>query len=220
MEKSDNLIKYYRERAQEYERIYYRDIPLRRKELNDTADDLFAIVKNKSVLDLACGTGYWTQIISTVASSVIACDISYEMLREALKKTYRCSTQFILTDLYHLPFAPHSFDIVTLGFWLSHEPKQNYRAFFQQLKELVTKDGIIWMIDNNLPAEGANQELAGKDSFGNSYKKRVLEDKREFVILKNYFTEDDLPKILAPYFKIIKLNYGKYYWSVFLELSD
>ena len=51
---------YYRDRAQEYEQIYYRDNPERRQEIADEVARLQKLVAGKKVLELACGTGYWT----------------------------------------------------------------------------------------------------------------------------------------------------------------
>lgn len=216
MKKSDPLIDYYRQRAGEYERIYFRNIPEKQKELADEADRLRVIVAGREILDLACGTGYWTKIIAETASHTVAADIADEVLREAQKKQYTGPVEFVRCDLYRLPFAAERFDVVTLGFWFSHEPRQNYAAFFDRLKPLIRPGGRIWMMDNNPPAEGPETESAATDSAGNNYKKRRLDNGREFEILKNYFSRSQLEDIFAPYFKLEALTYNPCYWSVLL----
>ncbi len=211
------LIDYYRARAVEYEQIYYRHVPERRREIDEQAEDLRELVKGRDILDLACGTGYWTQVISQTAAFIIAADISVEMLREARQKTYDAPTAFVMADLYSLPFRAASFDVVTLGFWFSHQPKQEYDLFFRQLAQPVKDGGLIWMIDNNPPAEGSRMDSVRTDVYGNNYKRRHLQSGKEYIVLKNYFSEDQLREIFAPHFTIRRLVYKMYYWSVLLS---
>lgn len=211
-----DIVKYYRERAGEYEQSYYRDNAARRNEIDDDADRLANLVIGKTVLEIACGTGYWTEVMSRTAKSIIATDIAPEMVEEAKQKQHRCPVQFIVADMNHLPVFP-KFDIVALGFWYSHHPKQNLEQLYALLNKQVTKDGKIWMIDNNPPAEGATHDSTGTDEFGNNMKKRKLNDGREFVIIKNYFSEKELHDLLSSHYKIESIVYGTYYWSTVLS---
>ena len=210
------LIDYYRARAAEYEQAYYRHMPERRREIDDQAENLLELVRGKDILDLACGTGYWTQIISRTARFIAAVDISVEMLREARQKTYDAPTEFAMADLYRVPFQTASFDMITLGFWFSHQPKQEYDLFFRHLAQPLRGGGFIWMIDNNPPAEGSRMDSVRTDVHGNNYKKRHLQSGEEYVILKNYFSEDQLREIFAPYFTVRRLVFRTYYWSILL----
>ena len=65
---------YYSKRAKDYEQIYSREDPVRQSELNKIKDELISLFKNKSVLEAACGTGYWTEVISKTAKQVLAFD--------------------------------------------------------------------------------------------------------------------------------------------------
>lgn len=220
MFKPDKQIEYYTKRAPEYEQIYYRDIPERRKEIDDETIRLKHLVKDKNILDLACGTGYWTKIFSETARSITACDISNEMLNEAKNKNYSCPVEFLIADINQLPFKKNSFDFITLGFWFSHHPKQDYITLFKNLKSILKNNGTIWMIDNNPPTEGANLESAGDDEHLNNYKKRSLDNGEEYIIIKNYFSDDQLKQIFSPNFHINSLIFKKYYWSVVLKLIN
>ncbi len=215
---SDSIIRYYKQRAPEYEQIYYRDIPQKRKELAELAEGLKVLAEGKSVLDLACGTGYWTEVLSQTARYVVASDISSEMIEQAGKKKFRCPVEFVQADLYSLPFPPGSFELVTLGFWFSHEPKQNYDSFCGMLKALIGDNGLIWMIDNNPPAEGPELQSVGTDEYGNNYKQRFLDSGKEFSILKNYFSENELKSIFDKYFRIEAFTNDECYWSIVLRL--
>lgn len=217
MTKNKSIIDYYRARAGEYEQIYYREVPERRREINDACSFVRKIVKDKTVLDLACGTGYWTKVAADSAKQVVATDIALEMINQAKAKLYNGPVDFVVSDLYHLPFAPNSFDLIILGFWLSHEPKQNYVNLFNAITTLVRTNGVVWMIDNNPPAEGPQNDSAGSDEHDNNLKLRRLQNGTEYVILKNYFSNSELENIFSKRFQIIELIYQKYYWSALLQ---
>ncbi|HWR83166.1 MAG TPA: class I SAM-dependent methyltransferase [Candidatus Deferrimicrobium sp.] len=214
------LIDYYRARAPEYEQIYYRDVPERRQELDCLATQLGELVRDKDVLDLACGTGYWAQVMSRTAQFVLAADISPEMLTEARRKEYYSQVEFVRADLYRPPVRVQSFDVVVLGFWFSHEPRQHYLEFFDIMCQPLRPGGLIWMVDNNPPAEGINQNLVRTDAFGNTFKRRFLDNGKEHVILKNYFTAEQLRTTLSQHFAIRELTYRTYYWSALLVLPE
>ncbi len=217
MPKSKSIVDYYRARAPEYEQIYYRDVPERRKEIDDECVKVKAIAKDKTVLDLACGTGYWSRVASETAKEIVASDIAPEMIIQAKTKKYNCRVEFVMSDLYHLPFKPNSFDLTFLGFWLSHEPKQNYSVLFDSITVPLKPDGQIWMIDNNPPAEGSHVDSTGADEYGNNLKVRRLDNGNEYVILKNYFSKEELERILSERFRLIDFVFKKYYWSALLE---
>ena len=207
---------YYRIRAGEYEKIYYREIPERRKEIDDEVERLRTLVAGKKILELACGTGYWTQVMSQSASEISAVDLWPEMLDEARKKSFSCPVHFEAGDMFTMQFPEASFDVIAVGFWFSHQPRQEFERFFDLIKKPLKRDGLIWMIENNPPAEGTQHEMVRTDEFGNNYKRRYLEDGSRHVILKNYFSEEELKRILEQRFQVTSMVYQKYYWSVTL----
>jgi SAM-dependent methyltransferase len=211
------LLKYYGARAPEYEQIYYRDAPQRQMELAADAERLQRLVKDRSVLDLACGTGYWLEKMSATAHHITASDISSEMIDQARQKEFGCPVDFVRADMNNLPLGLDTFDLITLGFWFSHHPRQHYGALYSILRSYMKDSGSIWMIDNNPPAEGLSQNSCGTDESGNNLIKRRLDSGEEYTIIKNYFDRDQLVALLSTEFKIERLTYGIFYWSVVLE---
>jgi len=210
-----DTINYYRERATEYEQIYYRDNPERRQEIADEVARLQKLVAGKKVLELACGTGYWTAAMAETASHVTALDIWPEMIAEAKKKPHKGPVEFVAVDMFTYPIPEKAFDVVAVGFWFSHQPRQEYERFFDLISRPLRDGGQIWLIENNPPAEGGKgHELVRKDEFGNSYKRRNLENGTSYVILKNYFDEPELRALFSPRFQIRQVVYKTYYWSV------
>jgi multimeric flavodoxin WrbA/ubiquinone/menaquinone biosynthesis C-methylase UbiE len=211
---------YYRVRAKEYEQIYYRDNPERRQEIADEVVRLKQLVNGKKVLELACGTGYWTQVMSETAAHITALDIWPEMIDEAQKKTFNGPVKFKVMDMFKGQLPANSFDRVAVGFWFSHQPKQEYEKFFDLISKPLHEDGLIWLIDNNPPAEGGKgHDWISRDEFGNNFKRRHLGNGDSYVILKNYFDEHELRELLEPRFEIMELVYKEYYWSVVMKIK-
>src|SRR3954470_5950303 len=111
---NSDLISYYRDRANEYEKIYFK--PERQKDLVASTTILQDIFAGKNVLEIACGTGYWTEKISVTASSVHATDINKEVIEIARQKKYpNNNVTFEQKDLYH-PDSFKKYDAVFGGF--------------------------------------------------------------------------------------------------------
>jgi SAM-dependent methyltransferase len=213
----DEMLTYYRHRAPEYEQIYYRDNPARRQEIREEEDRLRKLVTSKSVLELACGTGYWTRVMAETASSITAMDISPEMVEEARKKEYGIPVNIQVADMYKQQFEPGQYDVIALGFWFSHHPRHRFNELFDLLECPLKPGGAIWMVDNNPPAEGPSNESVRVDEYGNNFKRRYLNSGREFVILKNYFSRRELEKLFSERYFVLNLAYGRFYWSAALR---
>jgi ubiquinone/menaquinone biosynthesis C-methylase UbiE len=153
------------------------------------------------------------------AKSIMASDVSLEMLEEARRKTYACPTTFTQADLFNLPFEPKSFDLITLGYWYSHHSRDDYETLYDILRRPLRDGGRIWMCDNNPPAEGSKTDSVGKDERGNNIKARWTSDGREYHIIKNYFSEGQLRELISPHFEIETFVYKPYYWWMVLGVK-
>src|SRR6058998_1664693 len=74
----DLLTDYYSRRAPEYEEIYHRSDPVRQAEQQIIANEVRRLVQDRRVLEIACGTGYWTQFAAETAAHVCGIDSSPE----------------------------------------------------------------------------------------------------------------------------------------------
>ena len=68
------MIEYYKKRAKEYEDIYKK--PERQKSILEYQDYIKELFQNRNVLELACGTGFWTETLTETAKTVLATDIN------------------------------------------------------------------------------------------------------------------------------------------------
>lgn len=66
----------------------------------------------KHVLDIACGTGYGTRLLSHVAARVVGGDISLESVSSALRRYHAANVDYVCLDAQEFPFREGSFDVV------------------------------------------------------------------------------------------------------------
>ena len=203
---------YYSRRASEYEKIYEK--PEREGDLESLKRLVIDFLQNKSVVEIACGTGYWTEIISHAAHSIIAIDSSKEVLDIARLKTYQKSNvKFINDDALSLSKIKNIFNSAFCGFWLSHIQKKKIESFIINLHSKLKLGSVVVMIDNNYVVDNSTP-ISKKDEAGNTYQLRKLKDGSEYEALKNFYLEDELINIFKncpSNFEIINL---KYYWMI------
>lgn len=191
------LIEYYRRRAAEYEAIYAK--PERQADLAKLRGLIPARLADARVLEVACGTGYWTTQIAEVAASVVATDMAEETLRIAAAKPLPAGrVHFAIADAYALPQSLGRFDAAFAGFWWSHVPRSKIRAFLDSLHARLEPGARVMLLDNRY-VEGSSTPLAGFDAEGNTFQMRMLADGSAVRVMKNFPAEDDLRGALAPF---------------------
>jgi len=206
---------YYRRRVNEYEKIYFRDDPVRQNEQKIIADVLATVFKGRDVLEIACGTGYWTQFASEAAENIVATDYVQEVMDVAKSKKYNCSIKFQQEDAYDLSFMDMSFNGGLANFWVSHVPKEKMQSFLTEFHRVLKSGATVFLADNvHIPGFGG--ELIHKKEDKNTYEIRSLSDGFSTEVLKNYFTENELKKLFEPYARKNSINifYGKCFWYV------
>jgi ubiquinone/menaquinone biosynthesis C-methylase UbiE len=105
---------YYAARAGEYDRVYQK--PERQSDLRQIEQWLPTLLSGATVLEVACGTGYWTQFIAPVASAVVAIDSAPETLQIAQQRVNASNVLFQVGDAYALSGTGHAFDAAFAGF--------------------------------------------------------------------------------------------------------
>ena len=96
---SPDIKSYYGRRASEYDRIYLR--PDRQPALRELESWVSGTLSGQRVLEVACGTGYWTRLLAAAACHVVAVDINPEMIRIARDRCQTCAgVEFRIEDAY------------------------------------------------------------------------------------------------------------------------
>ena len=98
------------------------------------------VVRHKTVLELATGTGLIAKHIVNAAAHIEATDASAEMITEA-KRTRSAKLHFSVQDMFRLPYADKSFDVVIVSNAL-HIVPQPEKAL-QEIKRVLKEDGVL-----------------------------------------------------------------------------
>jgi ubiquinone/menaquinone biosynthesis C-methylase UbiE len=207
----DDLIAYYSARAREYENIYHRDDPVRQAELAKLGTELDYAVTSKSVIELACGTGYWTERIDRVTTSVLAVDASTEMLEMAGTKKLSQNVEFLQKDVLKIGYLNRHFDAAVANFWISHVPLDLLPDHIQDIANLLRAEGVLFIADN-VYQPGVGGEFTGSEGELDTYKVRTNSDGSTWKVLKNYHTRSQLEALLTPLFHIDLIHFGTCYW--------
>jgi ubiquinone/menaquinone biosynthesis C-methylase UbiE len=213
---SPELVDYYRRRAREYEAIYAK--PERQTDLAFLKKHIPERLAQRRVLEVACGTGYWTVLVTRSAAKVVATDATEEPMRIAMSKDYaERDVRFELADAFALPGDLGRFDGALAAFWWSHVPLSRIAEFLASLHARLEPGARVLLLDNRY-VEGSSTAIAERDAEGNTYQRRRLADGSENRVLKNFPTEAELRAALAPHAREFSYRALEYYWLAEYQL--
>ncbi len=208
---------YYAARAPEYDSIYLK--PERQADLRALEHWLPSVFSGARVLEVACGTGYWTQFLAPVASSILAIDAAPETMAIARSRVAGDTVQFLVGDAYALPRRAEKFDAAFAGFWFSHVPKERQREFLVGLNASLKHGAKVVLLDNRY-VEGSSSPLAERDVDGNTYQTRKLADGSTHRVLKNFPSENELHALAAGLSQSAAFKCWQYYWAFEYVAAD
>ena len=203
------MTNYYARRASEYERIYLK--PERQQDLKTIKSKITEISTGLDLLEIACGTGYWTQIASRSAKSILATDYSEEVLSIAREKQYDCPVTFLKSDAYSLEEVVGSYSGALVCFWWSHIPKLILGDFLNALHSKLCIGASIIFLDNRY-VEGSSSPICRTDAEGNTYQVRSLSDGSTHEVLKNFPAQNEITENIVPICKSYEFIELEYYW--------
>ena len=205
----DKLAAYYAQRAAEYERIYAK--PERQADLAALRARIAKIFAKKTVLELACGTGYWTDVIAGRAAQVTALDVNEEVLQIARQKQNAGKVSFLRGSAYEIPPQDKKQEALFAGFWWSHVPLEKLDAFLAHVAASVAPGALIAFLDNRYVA-GSSTPVSRTDAAGNTYQSRKLDDGGTHEVLKNFPAEGELIRRASRYGWGAHVDLLEHYW--------
>ena len=102
---------------------------------------IYPVVRHKQVLELATGTGLIAKHIVNAAAHIEATDASAEMIAEAKRDNQSAKLHFSVQDMFRLPYADRSFDVVIVSNALHIVPEPE-RAL-AEIRRVLKDDGIL-----------------------------------------------------------------------------
>ena len=99
------------------------------------------VVKAKTVLELATGTGMIAKNIVNAAAHIEATDASAEMIAEAKRDNHSTKLHFSVQDMFRLPYTEESFDVVIVSNAL-HIVPQPEKAL-AEIHRVLKDDGVL-----------------------------------------------------------------------------
>ena len=188
---------YYRARAGEYDRWFNREGRYDRgeqatqtwfSEIDQVRGALSEVpLDGADVLELAPGTGLWTELLCRRARHVTAVDASPEMIKQARSRLGKAveRVSFVEADLF--AWEPdRAYDAVVFCFWISHVPHGRLDQFLQKVWRSLRPRGAVFFVDaRKEPTSTADDhQLPGE---GEELMRRRLDDGQEFTIVKNFW---------------------------------
>jgi SAM-dependent methyltransferase len=200
------------------------DKPERQADLTRLHEIIPAFFVGCDVLEIACGTGYWTRRIAPRAQSVLATDLTVETM--AVARAHQpdwAHVRFERADAFALESVPGHFDAAFSGFLWSHIRHRDVHRFLTGLNRRLGARARVVFVDNNY-VEGSNYPITRTDDEGNTYQHRTLENGSVHEVLKNFPTSDALrEKLTASGAMDVSIVELEHYWCasyVVMTVSD
>lgn len=203
MSESDRLvqeqIRYYEDRAPEYEDLWFRRGALDLgpggnaawfAETSAVEEAVDAFDASGTVLEIACGSGILTRRLAPRASRLVAVDTSSAMLERNRSRFGRPTVEFVQADVFE--WEPgERFDAIVMGAFISHVPPDRFDRFWERLRSWLAPDGEVFLVDE-LPLPGAvppEERVEGGPWYAH---RRWLADGREYTVVKIFYEPNHL----------------------------
>jgi len=148
---------------------------------------LFArrLVKNKLVLDAACGAGYGAAILAPKASKIVGIDISKEAIDYCKKKYNMSNTTFAVMDCASIAFPDELFDLIVSFETLEHISE--VEKYVQELHRILKPEGQLVISTPNRDVYAIYNK--GQKNKFHTYE---FDDKGFRELMKPYFEIEDI----------------------------
>ena len=147
------------------------------------------------VLELAGGTGWWTQRLAQSAKRLTVVDSSPEAIEISRRRIGRPDVDYVLADLFG--WRPNrSFDVVFFSFWLSHVPRSLFGTFWGLVRSCLAPAGRVFFIDNRDDPNPEPRVDPYVVRYGPDLHLRRLDDGSEYRVVKVMHDPDELELLL------------------------
>lgn len=215
---ADAMRAYYARRAPEYERVYAK--PERQADLRALEAWVAGAFAGRRVLEIACGTGWWTVHGARAAAHWLATDLNPQTLAIAAAKPLPPGkVEFATVDADAIEgLVGRGFDAAFAGCWWSHLPRQRLAGWLARLHALLPARARVAFLDNRF-VPGSSTPIARRDAAGDTWQLRRLDDGSVHELLKNFPTRDEALAAIGPRARAPQWIEFGHYWALAYTLD-
>lgn len=190
---------YYNQRAPEYDEWFYRKGKYDRgrdpnaqwfSEVQTVFDALDSFEFKGDILEIASGTGIWTERLVKNASMVTCLDSSEEMILRSKTRIKNSKVKYVIVDFYH--WIPGKvYDGVAFSFWMSHVPSSKLDEFASRVSSCLKPKGKMFLVDQQRGSMSTTDDPTLSPTRAEIVT-RELNDGREFKIIKHYYSPSEI----------------------------
>lgn len=216
-----DLSAYYTSRAATCDSVYAQQD--RQDEFAVLRERVAALVQGHNVLELACGSGYWTAAMAGSADLVLATDNNPLMLKAAQardlppQKVKIAQVDAFEPDLASGDLAS-GYSACFAGFFWAHVKREQQTEMLARVRRIIGKDGLLVLIDDNYLEEDT-APVARTDAEGNTYQIETLADGERYEYVKNFPTDSALRKKFAGVARDIRVLRLQHTWLLSCRLK-
>jgi len=195
---------FYRARAPEYDEWWQRRGRYGRGDADrvEWAEEVAAIDAaldafdaSGDVLELAGGTGWWTERLAATANRLTVVDASSETLALNQERVQRPDIDYVVADLFR--WQPgRTYDVVFFSFWLSHVPRNVFGAFWTLVRSCLSPGGRVFLIDSRTNPPEQAEVVEAPDpyvvNYGPDLQLRRLNDGSVYRVVKVLYEPAEL----------------------------
>jgi demethylmenaquinone methyltransferase/2-methoxy-6-polyprenyl-1,4-benzoquinol methylase len=148
------------------------------------------------VLELAGGTGWWSERLARRADRLTVVDASPETLDLNRRRVDRDDVEYVVADLFSWQ-PQRTYDVVFFSFWLSHVPRDRFADFWSLVRSCLAARGRAFLIDNRAdPTPTGGFQDPYVIQHGPDLHLRRLYDGSEYRVIKVMYEPDELAVLL------------------------
>ncbi|MFC5462328.1 class I SAM-dependent methyltransferase [Massilia niabensis] len=193
------------------------------EDIDDMSIHLGTLLSGHTVLELGCGTGFWTEVVAESAQSVVAVDINASLVDIARERGMpEGKVTFRVADALDLPEdignEVGKITAVLVSFLWSHLNKKEQEGLLATLKKRLGKDVLLVLLDDSF-VEGFSETIAKTDADGTTYEILTLPSGERFEVPKSYQSDSALRKRLGNVAKDIRIERVEFFWILTCKLK-
>jgi SAM-dependent methyltransferase len=189
------------------------------EDIDDMSIHLGNVLAGHTVLELGCGTGFWTEVAAESAAKVEAIDINASLVDIARERPMtEGKVSFRVADALDLPEDIGKFSAVLVSFLWSHLNKKEQEQLLATLKKRLGKDVLLVILDDAF-VEGFSETIARTDPDGTTYQILTTPEGERIEVAKSYQSDSALRKRLGTVVKEIKIERIEFFWILTCRLK-